>query len=685
MRNPGLRIVGISSTPGGGGVFGNRAEEELRLWLETRLDALGIDPVAYSRFVLSLLRRPDSALSSGAEEFDNKYRTQGRRYNRQFTRTNIHPQGDREQKRAVVQCLTNAADQKFGIETLVDELCAKLRDLEGGDIDDNTTVDCHKIEAKKNNNFESLTPRDRALRYYAAFPALQPSTPKKITQIKDNKYNSINNLNNNKYRNNNGLNGKKFNKNINDKHNNNSNNNINKIKNNKINHKERQLKKTKMSIQSIDTRKLKDKETFGFAKSLEREREKELDDLRLAQLQAKFDESLEALWDSGPGNSNDKSSIWAAPSLSIPSGPHWPISTNEMSLILPITNITSSTIINATPKNEYIIDDLTIKNWNIDLIDIDKYNDDDDNNTNDNDNDNADVDDKKINYNFNWSNNIDDTTPPWCWKNISNNIINIKNSPNKNSCFIPIPPSNNKSSFDIINKKIKTNDVVKTVDMTIDNNQAIKDKKQDKKDGNDDEEEEDLLTSTKTHFRPIKNDGKWADGTTFPVNNNFERVAYRRSNSNNLFYLPGGESPYMEYKDNKISSATNGNSFTLKFRVRQCDKSIQTDPIRSSSKLRILTNDNNHHFYYPSIKNILKNHVGNDDDDDDDEDDYNDEDDDDVEEDEEDAAAVKKKTSFLIEPFRQTQPSFSIVSDRKRRHSSSFKGRPFVALRPSTR
>lgn len=353
MRNPGLRLVGISSTPGGGGgcVFGNRAEEELRLWLETRLDALGIDPVAYSRFVLSLLRHPDSALSPGAEEFDYNYRTQGRRYNRQITRTKIQPQDHREQKRVVVQCLTNAADQKFGIETLVDELCTKLRDLEGGDINDNK-VDCHKIEDKNknnnnNNNFESLTPRDRALRYYAAFPALQPSTPKKITQIKDNKYNSINNINI-KYRNN-YLNGKKFNKNINDKHinsNNNNNNNINKIKNNKINNKERQMKKTKMSIQSIDTRKIKDKETFGFAKSLERERErereKELDDLRLAQLQAKFDESLEALWDSGPGNSNDKSSIWAAPSLSIPSGPLWPsISTNEMSLILP----SSTTII----------------------------------------------------------------------------------------------------------------------------------------------------------------------------------------------------------------------------------------------------------------------------------------------------------------------------------------------------
>lgn len=103
MRNPALRLVGIAASPGGGGVFGTRAEEELRLWLESRLDALGIDPVAYSRFVLSLLRRPDSALSPLGNDVDR-----GRR-NRARPRARL--QGDREQRRAVVQCLTNAADQ----------------------------------------------------------------------------------------------------------------------------------------------------------------------------------------------------------------------------------------------------------------------------------------------------------------------------------------------------------------------------------------------------------------------------------------------------------------------------------------------------------------------------------------------------------------------------------------------
>lgn len=56
----------------------------------------------------------------------------------------------------------------------------------------------------------------------------------------------------------------------------------------------------------------------------ERERELELDRQRLEQLQAKFDESLEALWDTGGANGHDTSSIWAAPTLSIPSRPSWP-------------------------------------------------------------------------------------------------------------------------------------------------------------------------------------------------------------------------------------------------------------------------------------------------------------------------------------------------------------------------
>lgn len=106
-----MHLVGIAASPGGGGVFGTRAEEELRHWLEQRLDALGIDPVAYSRFVLSLLRRPDSALTPPLDVATSGRNGGGGRRSKARPRSKLPLQGDREQRRAVVQCLTNAADQ----------------------------------------------------------------------------------------------------------------------------------------------------------------------------------------------------------------------------------------------------------------------------------------------------------------------------------------------------------------------------------------------------------------------------------------------------------------------------------------------------------------------------------------------------------------------------------------------
>lgn len=258
------------------------------------------------------------------------------------------------------------------METLVEELCTKLRDLEGGDSHDEKE-ESKKLDSESKTNLEVLTPRDRALRYYAAFPALQPTSLKKFSQRKDKTFGNNNN-------------------------NNNTDSSIN-YNNNKNNSKTRN-KKTKMPIvralrifiyfinlsififmlttkyffQTIETQRREDKESFGFAKSMEREREKEreleLDQLRLAQLQAKFDESLEALWDSGPGNAQDTASIWAAPTLSIPSGPLWPTDTTDTTFTLSTTDNGYAT---DTPYQECIVDDSPLIPWDIDLISIEDY------------------------------------------------------------------------------------------------------------------------------------------------------------------------------------------------------------------------------------------------------------------------------------------------------------------------
>lgn len=101
-------------------------------------------------------------------------------------------------------------------------MCIKLKELEGGSSND------EKEESKKSNdelnsktNFEALTPRDRALKYYAAFPALQSVSIKKFSPRKERNFASYYN-------------------------NKNSDINIHNNKNNKARNK-----KTKMSIVSI--------------------------------------------------------------------------------------------------------------------------------------------------------------------------------------------------------------------------------------------------------------------------------------------------------------------------------------------------------------------------------------------------------------------------------------------------
>lgn len=78
---------------------------------------------------------------------------------------------------------------------MVDELCAKLRDLEGVDSNDEKD-ECRKTDGQPKTSLESLTPRDKVLRYYAAFPALQPATPKKSLHRKDKNFGNTNNNNN---------------------------------------------------------------------------------------------------------------------------------------------------------------------------------------------------------------------------------------------------------------------------------------------------------------------------------------------------------------------------------------------------------------------------------------------------------------------------------------------------------
>lgn len=124
--------------------------------------------------------------------------------------------------------------------------------------------------------------------------------------------------------------------------------------------------------------------------------------------------------------------------------------------------------------------------------------------------------------------------------------------------------------------------------------------------------EEDLLTSMRTHFRPIKKESteqtsnnivRYADGTTFTINSELDNVKYERTESGTLFLESESEPPkqYMELRTRDIDynrlnltkeqceancEMTEGQHFTLKFRVKQTDRGIQTeDPATFSSEV----------------------------------------------------------------------------------------------------
>lgn len=116
---------------------------------------------------------------------------------------------------------------------------------------------------------------------------------------------------------------------------------------------------------------------FEFAKLMEQERdrqkaeERELDQLQLEQLQAKFDESLEALWDSSSGTSQSTDSIWAAPSLSIPSGPLWPADTCDSSY--PMITLEKREKVETPLYQGSQTDESPLIPWDIDLFSIEDY------------------------------------------------------------------------------------------------------------------------------------------------------------------------------------------------------------------------------------------------------------------------------------------------------------------------
>lgn len=139
-------------------------------------------------------------------------------------------------------------------------------------------------------------------------------------------------------------------------------------------------------------------------------------------------------------------------------------------------------------------------------------------------------------------------------------------------------------------------------------------------------EEEDLLTSMRTHFRPIRQDAaevsataatlSFPDGTTFPISNSLDKPSFQRSASGALYLDADYQQKYMEYHDPLTRSF--GNKFVPKFRVEQNEKFCQTEDVSriEEEEENDVPSDQNgdefEEFYFPEDESLVKGVVDDD-------------------------------------------------------------------------
>ncbi|XP_030756780.1 uncharacterized protein LOC115882703 isoform X1 [Sitophilus oryzae] len=143
-------------------------------WLEEQLEARGIDSEVYTRYILSLLHAHTLDLIYPEEDFAfhpiKKEEGRGHKRVRRSGSWWRHANEDPEQikRSAAVECLMSAADQNCEVESLVDELCEKLKK-----VDSETEITSAKpAEPEKPQKSQKASTKELAEKYYAAFPPL---------------------------------------------------------------------------------------------------------------------------------------------------------------------------------------------------------------------------------------------------------------------------------------------------------------------------------------------------------------------------------------------------------------------------------------------------------------------------------------------------------------------------------
>ncbi|XP_069488097.1 uncharacterized protein KIAA0232 homolog isoform X2 [Ambystoma mexicanum] len=146
-----------------------RALDPVQSWLGQELEKCGIDAMIYTRYILSLLlhdnydydlQEQENDIFLGFEKGACKKWAKSKKKSSDLTLEEM-------KKQAAVQCLRSASDENSGFESLVEELCTKLKALQS------------KQDEKMGKRFDgSMSPetsppmKNQVEMYYEAFPPL---------------------------------------------------------------------------------------------------------------------------------------------------------------------------------------------------------------------------------------------------------------------------------------------------------------------------------------------------------------------------------------------------------------------------------------------------------------------------------------------------------------------------------
>ncbi|KAI5101596.1 hypothetical protein C0J45_8799, partial [Silurus meridionalis] len=144
-------------------------------WLGQELEKCGIDAMIYTRYVLSLLLHDSYDYDLQDQENDiflGWEKGAGKKWGKGSRRKGGTDLTLEElKKQAAVQCLRSASDENSGVESLVEELCSKLKDIQNKQETEKQTIK-KPDESRSPELAESPSSKDQVEMYYEAFPPL---------------------------------------------------------------------------------------------------------------------------------------------------------------------------------------------------------------------------------------------------------------------------------------------------------------------------------------------------------------------------------------------------------------------------------------------------------------------------------------------------------------------------------